>query len=187
MNFLTRGTEELRPRGDVLRTYTWKQSPLPPRLNSVVKSIFWRDERLAGGWHLTVTRYLWHESRHFQAPTHLAGRVGDLVAARGTLFGDSISIPLIALLSGRRIALDHADTNSMRYRSGITPAIDAIQTLEKEPPSAIIAAPRRGFFLVPAMREWVLSRYRLAETFDDPIYGPYHLYLRRTSGAAPQR
>lgn len=170
--------------GEVLRTYTWQGSPLPGWMDAAVRTLIWKADRVQGGWSLAPTRYLWHESRRFTAPGSLARRIQELTPAGGTLFGDSTSAPLAALLAGRRLARDHADTNSMRYRSGITPPREAIASLEEDPPAAVVASRRRGFFLVPEMQDWVASRYRLAESFRDPIYGTYDLYLRKEDPAA---
>jgi hypothetical protein len=163
--------------GEVLRRYTWREAPLPDWVNAGVHRLIWRDDRIQGAWTLSATRYLWHESRHFTAPAPLAERVKALVPPDGTVFGDSIGAPLVALLADRRIALDHADTNAMRYRSGITPPAEAAASLDAALPAVVIANSRRGFFRVPGMREWVTSRYGVAESFNDPIYGRYDLYL----------
>jgi len=169
---------QLAEEGEVLRRYTWRDAPVPGWLNGLVRGFLWSDERVAGAWTPALTRYLWHESRHFIAPALLAERVRELTPEGGTLFGDSIAAPLVALLADRRITLDHADTNAMRYRSRITPPEVAIADLEREPPAAIVGNSRRGFFLVPEMQAWVTSRYAVAASADDPIYGRYDLYLR---------
>ncbi len=169
--------------GEVLRRYTWRDAPLPGWMNGLVRGLLWSDERVAGAWNPALTRYLWHESRHFTAPAALAARVLELTREGSTVFGDSIAAPLVALLAERRITLDQADTNTMRYRSRITPPEAAIADLEREPPAAIIGNSRRGFLLVPEMQAWVTSRYAVAASVDDPIYGRYDLYL--PAGAGP--
>jgi hypothetical protein len=164
---------------DAALRYTWRDAPVPAPVNAAVRALLWRDERAAGRWIPGVTRYLQHESRRFEAPERLAESVRRLTPDGGTIFGDSLSAPLTALLAGRRIALDEADTNSMRFRSGITPPSEIIEALERRPPAAVIASPRRGFFTVTEWRAWVTSRYRLAETYQDPLHGPHELYVRR--------
>lgn len=173
--------------GERLRSYAWRDSPLPGPLDGAVKALLWRDDRVAGAWTLAATRYLWHESRHFTAPGMLADRLRGRLPAGSTVWGDSSAAPLVALLLDTRVARDHADTNSMRYRSGITPPERAIGDLESDLPAAIIANPRRGFFLVPQMQRWVTARYSVADTFRDPIYGTYDLYLPRQGGGRSGR
>jgi len=166
-------------KGVIVRRYAWHDAPLPGWMNAFVRSFLWSDERLEGARTLAVTRSLWAESRRFMAPEALAERVRLLTPDDGTVFGDSIAAPLVALLAGRRIALDHVDTNSLRYRSGLTPPAEAIAELETAPPAVIIAHSRWGISVVPEMRDWIKSRYVLAESFDDPIHGRYDLYLPR--------
>jgi hypothetical protein len=173
------GRFSLDPGGGMPRRYLWRDAPLPSFLNGAIRTLLWTDERRAGVTYPALTRYLWHESRWFEAPPYLSGRIRAVTPIGSTLFGDSLSTPLIALLADRRITRDEADTNSLRYRSGITPPGRAIEMLESAPPFAVIASPHRGFFLVPEMRRWVTSNYELAETYQDSIFGPFFLYLRR--------
>ncbi|MBI2144850.1 glycosyltransferase family 39 protein [Candidatus Woesearchaeota archaeon] len=49
-----------------------------------------------------------------------------------TIFGDDSTVPLISLLSGREIALNHADSNVMRYRAGQPPLESTLQQLEEK-------------------------------------------------------
>jgi hypothetical protein len=169
-----------KPAGEVLRTYAWKDSPLPDAVDSVIRAGLWHDDRIAGGWTTSATRYLWHESRRFEAPAVLAGMIVRQTPATATIFGDSVATPQIALISGRKIINDEADTNAMRFRSGITPPRQMIAKLEASPPDVVIAAPRRGFFNVAEMRAWVNANYHVTETFQDPIYGPYSIYIRNS-------
>ncbi len=170
------------PERGTANPVVWRDAPLPASLNVAVRALLWREDGRAGALTPAVTRYLQHESLRFEAPAYFAWRVRDLTPPGSTLFGDSLTAPLVALLADRRIALDEADTNYMRYASGITHPDRTITALEQAPPEAIIASPLRGFFLVPEMRRWVTSHYRLAETFQDPLYGAHLLYLR-----VPQR
>lgn len=157
--------------------YFWRDAPLPATLNDAIRMVFWR-ETPPTSWSSSVTRYLQHESLHFETPAHLAERLREVTGEQASIYGDSQTAPLVALLAGRRIALDEADTNLMRFRSGITSARDMVERLEVDPPEAVIVCPRRGFAHLPEMRAWLAAHYRLAETRLDPIHGPYLLYLR---------
>lgn len=168
-----------RERGEIHR-YTWTPAPLlPGTIDRTLRALFWRDTRRIGSPSLGVTQYLWHESRVFTAGDRLAREVERSVPPEGTLFGDSTSTPLVALLSGRRLALDEADTNFMRFRSGVTPIAGFLRRLDQAPPAAVILHPGRGVASLPEARRWVQARYRLATTVDDPHQGRYLLYLRR--------
>lgn len=47
-----------------------------------------------------------------------------------TIFGDDSTAPLISLLSGREIALNHVDNNALRYRSGATGLGETLRALD---------------------------------------------------------
>lgn len=158
--------------------FVWRNAPLPNSLNAAVRSTLWREDANEGSWSLSITRYLQHESLRFEAPAYLARRVRALTAEGSTIFGDSLTVPLVALLSDRRVASDEADTNYMRFTSGITPPGREIALLESAPPEAIIVSPFRGLSLIPEISRWIPSKYHLAETFQDPLYGPHLLYLK---------
>jgi len=161
--------------------YVWRDAPIPASMNAALRALFWRDTP-PSPWSPAVTRYLQHESLHYEAPARLAGRIRELTPPHASLFGDSLTAPLVALLSGRTIALDEADTNYMRWTSGITSPAGALERLEGAPPAAVITAPFSGFHAIPQFRDWLQARYRLAETHIDPLYGPRLLYLRAGGG-----
>ncbi|MBI3036131.1 hypothetical protein HYY73_00005, partial [Candidatus Woesearchaeota archaeon] len=49
-----------------------------------------------------------------------------------SIFGDDSTVPLISLLSGREIALNYADNNALRYRSGATDLGETLRALDDE-------------------------------------------------------
>jgi hypothetical protein len=65
-------------------------------------------------------------------------RYADRLPPEATLFGEPALVDAVALMSGRRVALDEADTNFMRFRSGITPANAFIARLRAAPPAFIV-------------------------------------------------
>lgn len=101
----------------------------------------------------------------------------------GTLFGDSTSVPLVALLAGRRLAHDEADTNFMRFRSGVTPTRDFLDLLDAARPAAVILRPGRGVATVPGIFGWVEANYQPVFVQPDPHQGSYALYLPRAAVA----
>lgn len=161
------------------RTYHWRDAPLPAWVNRAVRAVLWRDTRVVGARTPGVLYYLWHESRSFDTAERLADVVRRRVPEGETIFGDSTSAPLVALLAGRRLALDEADTNFMRFASGMTPPAAFLARLDAHPPAAVLASPRRGFFTVPALRHWVERRYRVIAQMRDPYQGEYVLWGRR--------
>jgi hypothetical protein len=166
--------------GGQVRAYTWTPSPvLPTFVDDAVRAVFWREQRRIGGFSLGVHQYLWHESRVFLAAGPLAQAVRERVPRGGTLFGDSTSVPLVALMAGRRLAGDEADTNFMRFRSGVTETRDFLDRLDAARPAAVILRPGRGVATLPALRGWVEANYQPVFFEQDPHQGRYALYLPR--------
>ncbi len=166
-----------------VRTYPWRPSPLLPRAaDEAIRLLFWKEQRRIGTHHLGITQYLWHESRGFEAAQRLADAIESL-APPGPLFGDSTSAPLLALRTGRRLALEEADTNFMRFRTG-RPSIEHFLARLSGPerPTAVLLRPGRGVATFPAVRLWVRERYRLARRIRDPHQGTYLLFVPRRHG-----
>lgn len=159
--------------------YRWNPSLLPGPVDAAVKAVFWKDARTIGKSYSGVRYYLWHESRVFRAAEKIARYVRENSADDETVFGDSTSAPLIALMAGRGISEDFTDTNTMRFRSGITPAEDCIRQVDTPKLRFVIAAPGKGFFLLPEFQKWVAERFTLERTFDDRTHGRYNLYKKK--------
>jgi hypothetical protein len=103
----------------------------------------------------------------------------------GTIFGDDYSTPLISLLSGRRIALDMADTNPNRFQSGFTDIRDLVSDLDRARPSFMLfhhIGDYSSLWDFPEMREFVRTRWcgpRAAPGFMHFEWGEQHLYIYR--------
>ncbi len=61
-----------------------------------------------------------YDFQDFDNAQEIAGYVQANSRQEQTIFGDDSTVPLISILAGREIALNYADNNAMRYRSGIT-------------------------------------------------------------------
>lgn len=165
--------------------YLWRDAPIPGSLNAVLRALFWR-EAASTIWSCSVTRYLQHESLRFETPARLSARVRALTREGSPVYGDSQMTPLVALLARRPIAMDEADTNLMRFASGITSARDVIERLKQEPPEAVIVHLGSGFYGIPEMQEWLAAEYRPVELHSDPVFGSYLLYTRAEAGGKPR-
>ncbi|RMG11106.1 MAG: hypothetical protein D6729_18495 [Deltaproteobacteria bacterium] len=161
-----------------VRHYSFQGSPLPDGIDALVRRTLWRDERRIGARVAGVTRYLWHESRIFRAAEPLVQTVTQQVPP-GPLFGDSTSTPLIALLSGRRIAADEVDTNIMRFKSGATTLEALFEHLQSDPPAALLLHPGRGIATLPGFQTFARLNYRLLARHIDPYQGPYEVWVRQ--------
>ncbi len=162
------------------RLYRWRDAAgLPDWINDAVRAVLWADTREAGAWSPSVTRYLWHETRRLTAADRLRREAVRLSLPNETLFGDSNVAPLVALLANRHIALDEADTNTMRFRSGTTSLPELLARLEQQPPEVVILNPRRGIATMPELRVWVKRHYARFAKVTDPTSGAYMIYERR--------
>ncbi|MFA5140312.1 MAG: glycosyltransferase family 39 protein [Elusimicrobiota bacterium] len=102
-----------------------------------------------------------------------------------TLFGDDYSTPLIALLSGRRVALDMADTNPNRFQSGFTDIRELTQALGRARPAFMIfhhIGNYSSLWDFPEMREFVQTRWCAPGAVPGFMHfegGAQHLYIYR--------
>ena len=78
-----------------------------------------------------VNRYIKYDFQDFDNAEEIADYIKSNSAKEDTIFGDDSITPLIALLSDRRIALNFADSNSLRFRSGVTDINKVISELKK--------------------------------------------------------
>ncbi|MFH1039217.1 MAG: hypothetical protein V1789_11185 [PVC group bacterium] len=115
-----------------------------------------------------LRRYIQHErGTGFETAEQCRKFIIDNSAADDLLFGHVTTVPLLALMTGRAIALDMVDTNHMRFKAGLA---DIGETMEK-----LAAEPRLKFFIIMESRFWLdpliqshLSRYELVAVFDEP-------------------
>jgi hypothetical protein len=166
-------------------TETWRDAPRLGALNAIVRTLWWSDSHVIGRPATAVTRYLWRQSDPYRIPAEAAAYVRAHAPAAATLFGDSNTVPLVALLSERRLALDEADTNAMRFAT-VTPPEAFIARLERAPPFLVLAGEDRGVFLIPEFVDWTARGYGIVETFDDPIVGSFRLLRRNDAGSEPR-
>jgi len=175
----------------------WRGSGIAP-LDGIVRPLFWRDppqsDDASGGRRtptqaltqtptpaLSFSRYLWHEAERFDGAEALAREVRARSQSDETLFGDSTSAPLIALLAERRLALDEPDTNVMRFADPRALA-KLLGRLEADPPQLVLIRPERGIGAIPAFGEWLRARYHSIHLDIDSGPKPhYELYERANS------
>jgi len=146
--------------------YTWRASPLlPPGIDALVRATFWQDQRTIGERYSRFHYLLWHESR---ALDEIAGVVDEVRARTGPadrLFGDSGTVPLVALLADRRIAADEVDTNIQRWKSGQADPATLVRRIDRPSTRLIVLRPRFGVGGLPAIRRLVEEKYGKVMTF----------------------
>jgi hypothetical protein len=165
-------------RGAAATRYPWHGSGIP-LLDRVVRPLLWRDQPIEGRWTPPLTQYLWHESQWFESAEDLAQEVRSRTAESDTIFGDSTSTPLIALLADRRIALDEADTNVMGFLKRPESGAELIRRLDRAPPRVVIARGDFGIYGMRFFRSWVSRNYEVALEWRDPGFGTYLLLTPR--------
>ena len=157
--------------------HAWRPAPRLGFVDALVRATLWRDEEVLGARYLAPTKYLWHESVVFDAPRDAAAYVRASTPPDATLFGDSYLAPLVALMTERRLALDEADTNPMRFASGITPARGLVERMERRPPLVVLAD--AGILGEPDLAAWIARYYERVRDVNDPRYEDVVLYRRK--------
>jgi hypothetical protein len=161
------------------QSYTWRPAGIGP-LDDAIQALFFHDGfREAGRFYSAPSEYLWNQSRSFDSYPQVVEAVQAASTADQTVFGDSTTLPLVALGADRRIALDFSDTNVQRFTSGATPAEEAVVRLETAPPTLVFAIDGGGGFAgQPAFRAWMQEHYQLIRRFMDGD-GTRYVLLKR--------
>ena len=101
-------------------------------------TFLWRDVEVLGDAYPAWTRFLWDSSPRFQIVEPFARFARDGLPPDATIFGDPTLADAVALRAGKRVALDEADTNFMRFASGVTPPESFIARLRAAPPAFVL-------------------------------------------------
>lgn len=110
----------------------------------------------ADGWSLggaldNLQRYVVHErGTDFRNLRACSDFILENSAPGDLLFGHVTTVPLLALLTGRDIALDVVDTNHMRFKSGVADLEKTLDRLSEEI--------RLKFFIIQESRFWLDQR-----------------------------
>ncbi len=95
---------------------------------------------------------------------------GDLI------FGDMTSAPLVALLSGRRIMADIADTNEMAYLSGVRDIKSELELAKRLKPRFFIVRPLYGIGSLQETGEFLTENCRLDKAYKDPLWADFLVF-----------
>jgi len=171
----------------------WSDAPLPGFVNGFLRWCCWDDVAEAYRDYSTTQEILYHESRFFEKAEELAEYVEANTSEEQTIFGDSSTAGIVALLSGRRLAADFADTNTMRFRSGITSADETIKRIEADNLALVLVSAgyrrvRGGktilsygrFASIREFRRWLEDNYQEAYRVRDRTKGIFILLKRKS-------
>jgi hypothetical protein len=138
---------------------TWRSSAALGPLDGAVRAMLWRDEEQLGDFYPVWTHFLWDASQTFEMSETFARYARAALAPDATIFGDSTLASTVALQAGRRLALDEADTNVMRFRSGITPPARFVARLRAAPPAFIVFSVGEYLALPDDFQHWLERDY----------------------------
>lgn len=171
--------EMKKPLAQRTHSYTWRDGALPDFANAAVKQIFWKEERVIGETHTSFNYLLWHESRILDVVDDIVAEIDARTRPGDAIFGDSGTVPLFALLSGREIAANEVDTNSQRYRSGNADPVETAARIDDEKTRLIILRGSFGVGGVREIRQLVARRYSLVKSFRSAQDRVFQMYERK--------
>jgi hypothetical protein len=171
--------------GTLTKTYTWSDGLLPDFINNAVKSFIWKKQRTIGKRYCSLTYLLWHESRYLKVTEQIVADIQKLTDKKDLIFGDSGTVPLFALLSGRAIAINEVDTNIQRYKSRNANPKKLVEDLDRVFTKLIIlrvnGRGRFGVFGVEEVQNFVKEKYTLKKIYPTVTGTRFLLFMRKSS------
>ena len=113
---------------------------------------------------------------NFETAPQIASFIRENSGDNGLVFGDSTSVPLIALFSGRKIALDMVDTNEMTFLSGLVGENDTLSRLRAIKPKFVVVRPLYGIGSLEFFQQYLANDCRLARAYNDFYWGDFLVY-----------
>ena len=172
---------------DPPKTHVWSDAPLIGPVNDLVRAVFWRDTTQPGRVYSAVQEYLWRRSYHFDTGREIADHVRRHTHANETIFGDMLLAPLVALLADRRIAGDVADTNEVRFETGMYTVEECWQAIDRDRAVYIILPRKVSLADIPGFLDRLAAEFEFERSFRDPVYGEIGLFRRAREPTSPRR
>jgi hypothetical protein len=170
----------------------WADAPIPQFVNDGLRGCCWDDLAKAYQPYGTIQEYLYHESRYFEKAESLAEYVKNITRPDQTIFGDSPVAGIVALLAGRRLAADVADTNTNRFSSGLTSPDELIEKIDAPDLAYVVASGRplrkdadisQVRFMrvagVEAFSHWLKTNFKVAYRVYDRTKGWFFLLEKK--------
>jgi hypothetical protein len=168
-----------KPVSGRTHSYVWRPGLLPVAISDAVKNHLWLAERTIGSPYHRFNYLLWHESRILDIVEEVVQVIDQKVSKEGEIFGDSGTVPLFALLSGRRIAANEVDTNIQRYRSGNADPKKLIEEIDLPKTEMIILQNRFGVAGVLEVKKLVHKKYKIVKGVRSVTGRRFSLYKRQ--------
>ncbi|MFM8269540.1 MAG: ArnT family glycosyltransferase [Pseudomonadota bacterium] len=170
----------------------WKDSPWSSA-NSFFKWCCWDDYALSDMDYGNAQETLYRQGDLFEPLNKLVEYIVQNSTKDDTLFGDSITVGLVALLSERRLEKDFADTNTMRFTSKITPVEKAIEAIDNPSLKYVLVGAKKEkdkvtgeekyryqrFASVKGFRDWIDTKFKVALTVPTSKTKAYLLFERK--------
>ncbi len=149
--------------------FEWLDAPGPAWVSSYTKALFWQGYRIRGSVESGVHHYLWGKKRWFSKAEEMAAWIRDHSQEGDTISGASDYAPLLALLSGRRMAGNHVDTNSKVFNTGTVAVEKFWSEACRDKLKFLVIAPQSYFAPADlAKRATVGAYFRQDKVFSDP-------------------
>jgi hypothetical protein len=161
-----RSAEAGKP-GEV-KALDFRTSSPVPSLDGAIASLLYKPYLVRGELEAPVHRHFWSKKKRFSIPQQVADAVVALTPPGRPITGSSTSASLVALLAGRRMALDEVDTNIKVFQTGLRDPVQFWREACAEGVAAVVSS--GGYFSERSMRRPnpVSGQFRLAERFTDP-------------------
>ncbi len=149
--------------------FEWLDPPGPAWLGELTRAAFWGEGRIRGNIDTGVHHYLWNKKRWYSKAEEMAAWIRDHSKPNETITGASDYAPLLALLSGRRLAADAVDTNSKVFDTGAVRLEEFWDAVCKDNLKYIVVAPM-SYFAVAQLpkRATIMQHFQLDAEFHDP-------------------
>lgn len=167
--------------------YTWRDGAIPGLANRTVRSLLWTDDRVVGNRYSSFTYYLWHESRTLDIVDAAVAEIADRTAPGDEIFGDSGTVPLLALLVGRGIAGLEVDTNIQRYHSGNSAPRDLVARIDRPTTRIVFLRSRFGVARLKELQALLQEKYTAVRTFRTDKGQVFQMFERRADAGGPDR
>ncbi len=124
----------------------------------------------------SASRLLSFDFKNFEAGKEMAQYVKDNSNANDVVFGDVGAVPLVALMSGRRIMGNLADTNELVYLSGVRDLDSELSMIEKEKPRFVIVRPLYGIGSMEKVQIFLQEKCKFEKNFKDPFWADFLVF-----------
>jgi len=171
--------EMAKPLENRTHFYKWRDGVLPDFMNTAINYTLWDEKRVIGDRYFFFNYYLWHESRILEITDEVVEIILNNTSENAEIFGDSGTVPLFALISGKKIAGNEVDTNIQKYRSGVFDPAGLLFNIDSPKTEMIILRKNSGITGLTEIKELVAKKYNLIKELKDQSGITLLIYKRK--------